>query len=70
MPERLALHALLKWPLCRHQLCRPWNFFGKRLDSDRGETSTVSGVVIPECVHEGCRKFGKPGYRLLESDLA
>ena len=69
VPERLAEHAANTLPLCEHQSRIPWNYFGAVIEDGRRPLPTVTGVVIPECKTEGCYKFGKPGHRIMDTDL-
>ena len=70
LPDRLAQHAVAHFKLCEHQLQQPWSHFGPVID-DGGPAprATVRGVVIPECKHKGCFKFGKPGHRVMDTEL-
>ena len=67
--DRLAAHAVRTLNLCEHQSWIPWSYFGVKVEDGRRLLPTVTGVVIPECKHEGCYRFGKPGHRVLATDL-
>ena len=67
--DRLAVHAVKTFPMCEHQLSKPWSYFGTKVDTGgRDLELRTHGVTIVACDDENCLRYGK-SYRLLESEL-
>lgn len=69
--ERLSRHAVTHYPLCMHQLARPWSYYGPEEDfvstNRKMETMRhprVEGAVIPSC--DPC---SKPTFRVRLEDI-
>lgn len=65
IPSQLSAHALRTFPMCKHQIARPWNYFGpieEFISKHRGNEvirhPRIRGVQIPAC--QDCEK---PSYR-------
>ena len=67
VPDRLAELVVRRrgTTMCRHQLARPWSYFGKMIDTgERSPLPQTNGVVVPSCVD-----CGRNSLRVLAAEL-